>query len=73
MRYSTKCMQNHMAIYIPRTLVLFDSVPSTESIFVSFLSSEASPSHMSIPKARKIFSEFLPEHPLTAISPPCDM
>ena len=63
--YTTK------TIYIPRTTVIFVSLPSTDTIFVCFLWNIVSPSKISTPTARNIFTTCWTEDPLTAIWSPC--
>jgi hypothetical protein len=54
-------------VYIPRTTVIVDSLPSTDTIFVCFLVNIVSPSHISTPKARNTSTTSWTEHPLRAI------
>ena len=60
-------------VYIPRTTVILDSLPSTDTIFVCFLLKIVPPSLISTRKARNIFTTCWTEHPLTEIRSPCIM
>ena len=70
MEYSTKTY-TPKTTYIPRTTVIFDSLPSTDTILVGSLLNIVSPFRISRPKARNIFTTCWTEDPLTAIWSPC--
>ncbi len=72
MGYSTKTY-TPKTTYTPRTTILFNSLPSTDNIFVCFLLDIVSPWQISTPQAPKIFTTCWTEQPLTAISSPCFM